>query len=116
MKTSGPLFEYACHEGNYAMTNVLGGARAQEKKNGEGAGGIKKEDGRAEEREVPSGPSLCELGQSRQAETHPCRASGTEAGNQSRQGVQSVPCDGEVSEPPAALDKLTPFCRDLLPL
>src|SRR6516225_1911722 len=41
MKTSGPLFEYACHEGNYAMTNVLGGARAQEKKNGEDAVGIK---------------------------------------------------------------------------
>jgi hypothetical protein len=41
MKTSGPLFEYACHEGNYAMSNVLGGARAQEKKNGEGAVGIK---------------------------------------------------------------------------
>jgi hypothetical protein len=41
MRTSGPLFEYACHEGNYAMTNVLGGARGQEKKNGEGAGSIK---------------------------------------------------------------------------
>jgi hypothetical protein len=24
-------FEYACHEGNYAMTNILSGARAQEK-------------------------------------------------------------------------------------
>jgi len=26
------LFEYACHEGNYAMTNILSGARAAEKK------------------------------------------------------------------------------------
>jgi hypothetical protein len=25
------LYEYACHEGNYAMTNLLAGARAQEK-------------------------------------------------------------------------------------
>lgn len=32
IKSAGPLFEYACHEGNYAMTNVLGGARAAEKK------------------------------------------------------------------------------------
>jgi hypothetical protein len=28
--TSGPLYEYACHEGNYAAINVLAGARAQE--------------------------------------------------------------------------------------
>jgi hypothetical protein len=28
--TQGPLYEYACHEGNYAMVNVLRGARAQE--------------------------------------------------------------------------------------
>ena len=26
----GPLFEYACHEGNYALTNILAGARAEE--------------------------------------------------------------------------------------
>ena len=25
-----PLFEYACHEGNYGLTNILAGARAQE--------------------------------------------------------------------------------------
>jgi hypothetical protein len=25
------IYEYACHEGNYAMTNILAGARAQEK-------------------------------------------------------------------------------------
>jgi hypothetical protein len=28
----GPLFEYACHEGNYALPGILGGARAEEKK------------------------------------------------------------------------------------
>ena len=31
MKTEGPIFEYACHEGNYGMTNLLSGARAEEK-------------------------------------------------------------------------------------
>jgi hypothetical protein len=31
-KTKGPMFEYACHEGNYAMTDILAGARAAEKK------------------------------------------------------------------------------------
>jgi hypothetical protein len=31
MTTSdGPIYEYACHEGNYAMTGILRGARAQE--------------------------------------------------------------------------------------
>jgi hypothetical protein len=30
-KTEGPLFEYACHEGNYGMVNILNGARVQEK-------------------------------------------------------------------------------------
>ena len=30
-RTEGPLFEYACHEGNYGMTNLLKGARAAEK-------------------------------------------------------------------------------------
>jgi hypothetical protein len=30
-KTDGPIFEYACHEGNYFMTNVLKGARAEDK-------------------------------------------------------------------------------------
>jgi hypothetical protein len=29
--TTGFLYEYACHEGNRAMTNVLSGARAQER-------------------------------------------------------------------------------------
>jgi hypothetical protein len=27
----GPLFEYGCHEGNHAMSGILGGARAEEK-------------------------------------------------------------------------------------
>lgn len=30
-KTAGPLFEYACHEGNYAMGDILRGAREQER-------------------------------------------------------------------------------------
>jgi len=30
-KTDGPIYEYACHEGNYGMTNLLRGARVQEK-------------------------------------------------------------------------------------
>ena len=30
-KVEGPLYEYACHEGNYGMANLLSGARAQEK-------------------------------------------------------------------------------------
>jgi hypothetical protein len=30
-KTEGPLFEYACHEGNYSISGVLAGARVQEK-------------------------------------------------------------------------------------
>jgi hypothetical protein len=29
-KTPGPIYEYACHEGNYSMTNILSGARAEE--------------------------------------------------------------------------------------
>ena len=28
--TSGPIWEYACHEGNHAMINILAGARAEE--------------------------------------------------------------------------------------
>jgi len=31
IRTDGPLFEYACHEGNYAMRGILAGARAAEK-------------------------------------------------------------------------------------
>ena len=29
--TEDPIFEYACHEGNYAMEGILGGARLEEK-------------------------------------------------------------------------------------
>ena len=29
-QTEDPLFEYACHEGNYAMPGILAGARAEE--------------------------------------------------------------------------------------
>jgi hypothetical protein len=29
--TKGPIYEYACHEGNYSLPNILAGARAQEK-------------------------------------------------------------------------------------
>ena len=30
-KTDGPLFEYACHEGNYGLVNILSAARAEER-------------------------------------------------------------------------------------
>jgi hypothetical protein len=30
-KAPGPIYEYACHEGNYSMENMLKGARVQEK-------------------------------------------------------------------------------------
>ena len=36
-KTIGPIFEHACHEGNYGLTNTLAGARAEEKKAAEAA-------------------------------------------------------------------------------
>ena len=32
IKTPGPLYEYACHEANYSMTNMLSAARAEEKR------------------------------------------------------------------------------------
>ena len=38
LATAGPVYEYACHEGNYAMPDILGGARQQEKQ----AGGTEK--------------------------------------------------------------------------
>jgi hypothetical protein len=28
--TSAPIYEYACHEGNYAIVDILGGARKEE--------------------------------------------------------------------------------------
>ena len=30
-RTEGPIYEYACHEGNYSMFNILSGARADER-------------------------------------------------------------------------------------
>jgi hypothetical protein len=30
-RADGQIYEYACHEGNYGMTGVLAGARAQER-------------------------------------------------------------------------------------
>ena len=30
-RNAEPMFEYACHEGNYGMTNLLSGARAEER-------------------------------------------------------------------------------------
>jgi hypothetical protein len=30
--TKGPIYEYACHEGNYSLSGVLAGARAQEQR------------------------------------------------------------------------------------
>jgi hypothetical protein len=34
--TDEPVYEYACHEGNYGMKNLLSGARAMEKAAAEG--------------------------------------------------------------------------------
>jgi hypothetical protein len=31
-KVAGQLYEYACHEGNYGMINILRGARADERR------------------------------------------------------------------------------------
>jgi hypothetical protein len=36
-KSTGPIFEHACHEGNYGLYNTLVGARLQEKKDAEDA-------------------------------------------------------------------------------
>jgi hypothetical protein len=33
----GPIYEYACHEGNYSLPNILGGARVQERAGEAGA-------------------------------------------------------------------------------
>ena len=32
LATAGPIYEYACHEGNYALKDILAGARADEQK------------------------------------------------------------------------------------
>jgi hypothetical protein len=36
--TKGQVYEYACHEGNYALTGMLAGARAEEKAQAAGSG------------------------------------------------------------------------------
>ena len=36
-QTTGPIFEHACHEGNYGLYNTLSGARAEEKRTAEEA-------------------------------------------------------------------------------
>ncbi len=36
-KMDGPIFEHACHEGNYGIANTLAGVRAQEKRTAEAA-------------------------------------------------------------------------------
>jgi hypothetical protein len=38
MKITGPVLEYACHEGNHAMVGILGGARADDRKAAEKGG------------------------------------------------------------------------------
>ncbi len=37
--TKGPMYEYACHEGNYSLPGILSGARAEEKTPSQPAGG-----------------------------------------------------------------------------
>jgi hypothetical protein len=41
------FYEYACHEGNYSMVNILSGSRAEEKRRAEAAA-------RGEKIEVPA--------------------------------------------------------------
>jgi hypothetical protein len=36
LATAGPVYEYACHEGNYAMPDILGGARKSDAEGGSG--------------------------------------------------------------------------------
>jgi hypothetical protein len=36
-KTNGPIFEFACHESNYGISNILAGAREDEKRAAEAA-------------------------------------------------------------------------------
>jgi hypothetical protein len=43
-RSDQPIYEYACHEGNYAMASILAGARTAEKAAGE-AGRTAEKDG-----------------------------------------------------------------------
>ena len=36
-KVAGQLYEYACHEGNYGMFNILRGKRMEDRREAEGA-------------------------------------------------------------------------------
>jgi hypothetical protein len=36
-RSPGPIYEYACHEGNHALTNMLRGYRASERAAGPAA-------------------------------------------------------------------------------
>jgi hypothetical protein len=36
-QTKGPIFEFACHESNYGVANILAGAREDEKRAAEAA-------------------------------------------------------------------------------
>jgi hypothetical protein len=42
-RTDGPIFEYACHEGNYGLADILSGARAEERLAAETAAKIKRQ-------------------------------------------------------------------------
>ena len=35
-RTESPIYEYACHEGNHSVANILAGARADERKDADG--------------------------------------------------------------------------------
>jgi len=53
--TKGPIYEYACHEGNYALPGILAGARAEEKagREMEGNRGEVKEEGEEAAKPAP---------------------------------------------------------------
>ena len=34
VRIPGPLFEYACHAGDYSLSNILAGQRAKEREHG----------------------------------------------------------------------------------
>ena len=53
-KTMGPIFEHACHEGNYDIANTLSGARAEEKRAAEEAARKSHHDG-DEMKTIPCG-------------------------------------------------------------
>jgi hypothetical protein len=38
MEAKGPILEYACHEGNYGLANILRAARAEEAATAAGGG------------------------------------------------------------------------------